>query len=111
MDSIMDTHLNTHDGVASQALRSVVTGKSVPCGGSEGREKATGQGIVYVLQELLPEFSIALQGMRFSVLGFGNVGSNAAIILQNLGARLVAVMDHTGALRARSADSAIDASD
>lgn len=111
MDWIMDTYLNTHHGIAAQGLRSVVTGKSIACGGSEGREKATGQGIVYVLQELLPEFLINIDGMRFSVLGYGNVGSNVAIILQSLGARLVAVMDHTGALRTAAADAAIDAAD
>jgi glutamate dehydrogenase (NAD(P)+) len=111
MDWMMDTYLNTHEGVAKQGLRSVVTGKSIPCGGSEGREKATGQGIVYVLQELLPEFSISIDGMRFSVLGYGNVASNAAIILQGLGANLVAVMDHTGAMRTINPDGRIDAVD
>ncbi len=100
MDWMMDTYLNTHEGVDRQNLRHVVTGKSIACGGSEGREKATGQGIVYVLQELLPEFSIRIEGMRFSVLGYGNVGSNTAVILQGLGAKLVAVMDHTGGVRA-----------
>ena len=99
MDWMMDTYLNTHEGVARQNLRHVVTGKSLPCGGSEGREKATGQGIVYVLQELLPEFHIPIKGMRFSVLGYGNVASHAATILQSLGATLVGVMDHTGAIR------------
>src|SRR3954471_2116363 len=111
MDWMMDTFLNTHNGVSSQGLRSVVTGKSIACGGSEGREKATGQGIVYVLQELLPEFLIQMEGMRFSVLGYGNVGSNAAVILQGLGAKLVGVMDHTGAMRTATADAAIDAVD
>jgi glutamate dehydrogenase (NAD(P)+) len=111
MDWMMDTYLNTHEGINKQGLRSVVTGKSIPCGGSEGREKATGQGIVYVLQELLPEFLINMEGMRFSVLGFGNVGSNAAIILQGLGAKLTAVMDHSGAFRTSTADGAIDAVD
>lgn len=111
MDWMMDTYLNTHEGINKQGLRSVVTGKSIPCGGSEGREKATGQGIVYVLQELLPEFNINIQGMRFSTLGYGNVASNAAIILQNLGARLTAVMDHTGGIRTTTADGHIDALD
>jgi glutamate dehydrogenase (NAD(P)+) len=109
MDWMMDTYLNTHEGVAKQGLRSVVTGKSIPCGGSEGREKATGQGIIYVLQELLPEFNINIEAMRFSTLGFGNVASHAAIILQGLGAKLTAVMDHTGAIRAKTADGYIDA--
>jgi len=108
MDWMMDTYLNTHNSVQSQGLRHVVTGKSIACGGSEGREKATGQGIVYVLQELLPEFNIAINGMRFSVLGYGNVSSNTAIILQGLGAKLVAVLDHSGGIRARS-EAAIDA--
>ncbi len=108
MDWMMDTYLNTHEGVARQNLRHVVTGKSIACGGSEGREKATGQGIVYVLQELLPEFLITVEGMRFSVLGYGNVGSNVAVILQGLGAKLVGVMDHGGAMAA-SGDGAIDA--
>ena len=111
MDWMMDTYVNTHDPATRQGLRHVVTGKSVPCGGSEGRDKATGQGIVYVLQELLPEFAIPLEGMRFSLLGFGNVGANAAEILQSLGAKLVAVLDHTGALRTTTATGAIDAVD
>jgi glutamate dehydrogenase (NAD(P)+) len=109
MDWMMDTYLNTHEGVAKQALRGVVTGKSVACGGSEGREKATGQGIVYVLQELLPEFLINIQGMRFSLLGFGNVGSHTALLLQGLGAQLAAVMDHTGALCSADPNGVIDA--
>src|SRR4051795_2155352 len=86
MDWIMDTYLNTHEGVERQNLRHVVTGKSIACGGSEGREKATGQGIVFVLQELLPEFLVDIRNMRFSVLGYGNVASNTAILLQSLGA-------------------------
>jgi glutamate dehydrogenase (NAD(P)+) len=109
MDWMMDTYLNMHTGLGKENLRSVVTGKSIPCGGSEGREKATGQGIVYVLQELLPEFSIAMEGMRFTTLGYGNVASHCAIILQSLGAKLVGVKDHAGAIRTAHADGAIDA--
>ncbi|HUO07840.1 MAG TPA: Glu/Leu/Phe/Val dehydrogenase [Phycisphaerae bacterium] len=109
MDWMMDTYVNTHHGVGAQNLRHVVTGKSIACGGSEGREKATGQGIVYVLQELLPEFLIDISGMRFSVLGYGNVASNTATILQSLGGKLVAVMDHTAAIRSTGEDSYIDA--
>jgi glutamate dehydrogenase (NAD(P)+) len=107
MDWMMDTYVNTNS--QNQNTRHVVTGKSIANGGSEGREKATGQGIVYVLQELLPEFNIPIEGMRFSILGYGNVGGNTAEILQGLGAKLVAVLDHTGGIRAVDADGAIDA--
>lgn len=108
MDWMMDTYLNTHESEGKQGLKHVVTGKSLACGGSEGRDKATGQGIAYVLQELLPEFNLELKGLRFSMLGYGNVGANTAMILQEHGARLIAVLDHTGGLRA-SQDGAIDA--
>jgi glutamate dehydrogenase (NAD(P)+) len=100
MDWMMDTYLNTHQSATRQGLGHVVTGKSVSCGGSEGREKATGQGLCFVLRELLPEFRLQPQGLRVSLLGFGNVGSHAALALSALGAKLMAVMDQSGALAA-----------
>ncbi len=77
----------------------VVTGKPIAVGGSLGREKATGQGVVDVLREMLPDLDIPIEDMRVSLLGFGNVGSWAAKILSDLGANVVAVMDHTGSIR------------
>jgi len=96
----MSTSRAGHDGMR------VVTGKPVEIGGSLGREKATGQGIADVMAEILPQIKIPIDGLRFSILGFGNVGSWAARILQEMGALLVAVMDHTGALRS---DTGLDA--
>ena len=97
MDWMMDTYLNTH-GNSGIGLRHVVTGKSIACGGSEERDKATGQGLVYVLLELLPEFKIKLSGMTVSLLGFGNVAGYAASILTAAGATVRAVMDHSGSI-------------
>jgi glutamate dehydrogenase (NAD(P)+) len=77
----------------------VFTGKPVEVGGSLGREKATGQGVVDTLLELLPSLKIDVKGMKYSVIGYGNVGSWTARILARHGAKLVAVMDHTGAIR------------
>jgi glutamate dehydrogenase (NAD(P)+) len=76
----------------------VITGKPVGYGGSLGREKATGQGLVDTLVELAPELGIKIQGMKFSLIGYGNVGSWTGRILGKMGAKLVAVMDHTGAI-------------
>jgi glutamate dehydrogenase (NAD(P)+) len=89
------------DGNGKNSMDSmrVFTGKPVEIGGSLGREKATGQGVVDTLVELLPSLKISVQNMRFSVIGYGNVGSWTARILAKLGAKLVAVMDHTGAIR------------
>lgn len=86
----------------------VVTGKPVDMGGSLGREKATGQGLVDVLVEMLPELGIEIEGMRFSVIGYGNVGSWTARLLGQLGAKLVAVLDHTGAIRNDNGMDTID---
>ena len=83
----------------------VITGKPVEYGGSLGREKATGQGLVDTLVELAPEMGIKVDGMRFSLIGYGNVGSWTGRILGKMGAKLITVMDHTGAIRN---DSGID---
>ncbi|MAY73763.1 MAG: glutamate dehydrogenase [Phycisphaerae bacterium] len=93
-----DTYMMGMDSNAQDGLR-IVTGKPVEFGGSAGREKATGQGVADVLAEMLPGIGIPLQGMTVVLLGFGNVNSWAGRILQDMGARIVAVMDHTGALR------------
>src|SRR5512145_1130151 len=77
-------------------LRGVVTGKDVRIGGSEGRLRATGQGVVYCIEEWDRERKFDIRGARVLVQGFGNVGSAAAEILAALGARIVAVNDAVG---------------
>lgn len=86
----------------------VITGKPIEYGGSVGREKATGQGVVDTLMEMLPELGLKAESCTFSVLGYGNVGNWSARIFQDKGAKLVAVADHTGFLRN---DKGIDAHD
>ena len=95
---MMDTYMNTHNLIDKNAQKRIVTGKSLMSGGSRGREKATGQGCVYVLQEWAEERGFRLDGCSFIVQGFGNVGSHAAMILSKLGGVLVGVQDHTGSL-------------
>ncbi len=81
-------------------LRGVVTGKDVRIGGSEGRLKATGQGVVYCIEEWAREHEVKLAGARVLVQGFGNVGASAAEILVSMGARIVAVNDAHGTIHA-----------
>lgn len=85
--------------VGGHQPEAVITGKPVEYGGSLGREKATGQGVVDVLVELLPEVGIKVKDMKFSLIGYGNVGSWTGRILGAMGAKLISVMDHTGAIR------------
>jgi len=74
-------------------LRGVVTGKDIRIGGSEGRVKATGQGLAYCIEEWFSDRDDTVKGKSFILQGFGNVGSNAAEILCAMGGKLLAVND------------------
>lgn len=93
-----DTYINFAESSSKVIARGIVTGKPLEFGGSAGREKATGQGLVYVLEALLPGMNIKLEEVTCSLIGYGNVGSWTARLLQARGTTLKAVMDHTGAI-------------
>ncbi len=76
----------------------VVTGKPIELGGSQGRVAATGRGVALCALWAMEDLGIDPKGARFAVQGFGNVGSHAARVLAEHGARLVAVGDHGGYL-------------
>jgi len=95
---MMDTYMLTFNASDRLATRRVVTGKTLLNGGSVGREKATGQGVVYCLEAWSEHHGIDLGGLRYMVQGYGNVGSHAARLLQQKGATLVAVSDHSGSI-------------
>lgn len=78
--------------------RGVITGKDVRIGGSEGRTKATGQGVAYTIEDYYADKKDTVKGKTFIVQGFGNVGSWAAVILQNMGGKLLAVNDVDGTI-------------
>jgi glutamate dehydrogenase (NAD(P)+) len=94
-----DTYINFAESSNKVTARGVVTGKPLEFGGSAGREKATGQGLVYVLDAMLPGMKMDLSELSCSLIGYGNVGSWTGRLLQARGTRLKAVMDHTGAIR------------
>ena len=74
----------------------VVTGKPLDLFGSEGREEATGRGIMYVLEEVLAGQGRSLKDVTVAFQGFGNVGSHGARLMAERGAKIVAVGDHVG---------------
>ncbi|HWC32962.1 MAG TPA: Glu/Leu/Phe/Val dehydrogenase dimerization domain-containing protein, partial [Actinomycetota bacterium] len=81
----------------------IVTGKPVELGGSYGREAATGRGVVYCLEEAAKDLGIDLGGATVAIQGFGNVGSWAARLIGETGARVVAVSDVRGGVHAGGA--------
>ena len=77
-----------------------VTGKPLELGGSQGREAAAGKGVALVAREAYEGvLGRPLAGARVALQGFGNVGGFTARFLAELGARVVAVADHGGAVR------------
>lgn len=94
---IYDTYDMMHPGRHNLP---VVTGKPVDIGGSEGRHQAPAQGCVYAVRRtlargLIPQVE-SLHGARIAIQGFGNSGSNAARLLSQEGAIIIAVSDSGG---------------
>jgi len=76
----------------------VVTGKPLPVGGSKGRDVATSQGGVYVLQEFLKGYAKQPSELTIAIQGFGNAGSHMAELLHDAGFKIVGVSDSKGGL-------------
>ncbi len=76
----------------------VVTGKPIELNGSQGRVAATGRGVALCTMWAMKDLGIDVSRATFAVQGLGNVGSWAARILAENGARLVAVGDHGGSI-------------
>ena len=100
MDWVMDTYANISPPGSRQSVKGVVTGKSLDCGGSLGREEATGRGVLYALRHWCGEVGERLDSLRISVQGFGNVGGHFAELASEVGCQIMAVADHTGTVRA-----------
>ncbi len=79
-------------------VRGAVTGKDIRIGGSEGRHRAVGMGLSYCLDEWAQRRGESLKGKSFLLQGFGNVGSNAAVVLAQAGMRPVAINDAFGTI-------------
>lgn len=92
---IMDTYSMT----LGYSAPAIVTGKPIGIGGSEGRNEATGRGVIVCMETALQQHGITNPSdVRVVIQGFGNVGSNAAIYADELGYKVVGVSDVYGGL-------------
>src|SRR5579875_3118308 len=91
---IMDTY-SMH---MRQTITAVVTGKPLNIGGSRGRKEATGRGIATVSDEALKYLGLPRDGCRVVIQGFGNVGSNAARLMQERGYKIIGIAEWDGGL-------------
>lgn len=95
---ILDTYLSMVPPKERQGCVHVVTGKPIESGGSLGRDKATGQGVVFCIEEWAKVNYFDLNGATYIVQGFGNVGSWVARLIKAQGSKLIAAEDITGGI-------------
>jgi glutamate dehydrogenase (NAD(P)+) len=95
---IMAWMMDTYSMNTGTTATGVVTGKPIHLGGSLGRVKATGRGVFVTGREAARRIGLGLDGARVAVQGMGNVGSAAAELFVQAGAKIVAMQDHSGTL-------------
>jgi glutamate dehydrogenase/leucine dehydrogenase len=95
---IMAWILDTYSHLHGHPEPAVITGKPLSLGGSLGRDTATGRGAAFCTREAAKVTKLQLKGATMAVQGFGNAGSNYAIILEEMGAKLVAASDSQGGI-------------
>jgi glutamate dehydrogenase (NAD(P)+) len=90
--------MDTYSMHVRQATTAVVTGKPLELGGSQGRKEATGRGLMMCCNNALAKLKMKREGCRVIIQGFGNVGSQAAILMQEAGYKIIGVADIHGGL-------------
>ncbi len=93
---VMAWMMDTYSMQVGYSVPGVVTGKPINLGGSEGRTEATGRGAMYMTVAACKREGWNLPDQRVVVQGFGNVGSIAAKLLAETGAKVIGVSDVSG---------------
>jgi glutamate dehydrogenase (NAD(P)+) len=95
---IMAWIMDTYSVNVGHSVPSVVTGKPVSIGGSEGRPEATGRGVMYQILSAFKTLGMGVDDVSVAVQGFGKVGGSVAKLLHDQGCRIIAVSDVTGGI-------------
>jgi glutamate dehydrogenase (NAD(P)+) len=90
--------MDTYSMHMRQTVTAVVTGKPINMGGSRGRREATGRGIMIVCDEAIKKLGLKKEATRVIVQGFGNVGSNAALLMAEAGYKIIGILEVDGGL-------------
>jgi len=81
-----------------ETIPGVVTGKPPVIGGSEGRQEAPGRSVALITQLVCEHYDSPIDETTVAVQGYGSVGANAARLLDEWGATVVAISDVNGAM-------------
>jgi glutamate dehydrogenase (NAD(P)+) len=95
-DRNMAWMMDTYSVNAGYSVPGVVTGKPLVLGGSLGRNSATGDGVAITAREALRAKNIAVEGATVAIQGFGKVGYWAAVAVEKMGMKVIAVSDVEG---------------
>ncbi len=98
---IMAWFADTYTKVSGRNIwpdRGVVTGKPLEFGGSLGRDAATARGCQFNVLEALEKKGIDINGVTIAVQGYGNAGSFFASLMQEAGAKIIALSDSRGGI-------------
>lgn len=91
--------MDTYSVNAGFSVPGVVTGKPIVLGGSLGRTTATGDGVAISTREALMDRGLPVEGATVAIQGFGKVGYWAAVAVEAMGMKVVAVSDVTGGVK------------
>jgi len=97
-EQVMAWMMDTYSMHMRQTVTAVVTGKPLNMGGSRGRREATGRGVMIICDESIKHLGMAREATRVVIQGFGNVGSNAAILMHEVGYKIVGIGEWDGGL-------------
>ena len=89
--------MDEYSRAIGKTTTAVVTGKPLVLGGSLGRTEATGRGVMVTALAAMEKLRINPYQATCAVQGFGNVGSFAALLLEERGVKVVAISDLSGA--------------
>ncbi|MFX8860131.1 Glu/Leu/Phe/Val dehydrogenase [Acinetobacter baumannii] len=95
---VMGWIMDTYSSSQGHTVTGVVTGKPVHLGGSLGRVKATGRGVFITGREIAARINLPIENAKIAIQGFGNVGSEAALLFVQSKAKVTHIQDHTGTI-------------
>jgi len=97
-EQVMAWMMDTYSMHMRQTVTAVVTGKPLNMGGSRGRREATGRGVMIICDESIKHLKMEREKTRVVIQGFGNVGSNAAMLMHEEGYKIVGIGEWDGGL-------------
>lgn len=100
--------VDEYEKITGRSVPGVFTGKPIAIGGSYGRNEATGRGTVFAIREAARHIGIPLKGARVAIQGFGNAGTFTGLLLEEMGAKVVAVSDSRGGIASENGFSLAD---